>query len=194
MLGLGDNTLTSILIKQLYLDDTNPTLTETVVSELADIETLTVGAEATVIIKLTFEDKIEIKHNQTEVKYYADSYKQNINANQNIEFNINDVQVNEYGEAVIRLGLGREHGKTLIPEISINGQPMTVSEDYRGYDQYFDGAGRLQFFGVIEIPVANEFIKSNNHVVVSFTDDGGFVTSLAMQYFAHTKQLARNSQ
>ncbi|MCL1065639.1 hypothetical protein L2735_02285 [Shewanella olleyana] len=194
LLGLGDNTPSEILVKQLYLDEQTPMLSETNVSDIAFIDSLEIAAEATVIIKLSYDNDIELNHTQIETKYYADKYKQPITANNTLNFSINDVVIAENGEAVLRLGLGREHGKSLTPNVMINSQPVEVTADYRGYDQYHKGEGRLQFFGVIELSISNQFIQTDNTIELTFDDDGGFVTSLSMQYFQHSKQLTRNNQ
>lgn len=52
-----------------------------------------------------------------EVKYYATDYLKEIAAGKELVFNINNVKKTEYGEAVIRLGLGRNHGLSLLPEL-----------------------------------------------------------------------------
>ncbi|MFS1423083.1 agarase [Shewanella sp. 10N.286.48.B5] len=191
LLGFDETSISAISIKQLSHDNQTPVLTETEPQLLADIASLTIGAEATAIIKLSFNKLITQGHSQNETKYYADIYKQSIVADSPLTFNLNNVVIAENGEATLRIGLGREHGKSLQPTVSVNGNPVVINTDYRGYDQYANGDGRLQFFGLIEIPINNSYVNQNNQVEITFGDDGGFVTSVSMQYFEQSKQLIR---
>ena len=88
---------------------------------------------------------------------------------------------------ILRIGLGRDHGKSLQPKVTINGTEITVPTDFRGYDQ----KTRDSFFGVIEIPFDYSLLQANNQVVVQFADAGGYVTSTSMQVFAQSTQIVR---
>ncbi|XPF95447.1 hypothetical protein ACM9HF_05375 [Colwellia sp. RE-S-Sl-9] len=92
-----------------------------------------------------------------------------------------------YGEAVIRLGVGRAHNKSLTPVVKINGAEVAVIEDIRGHDL----KTRPEFFGVLEIPVSYDLLKENNTITVNFPDTGGNVSSVTMQVFNMTDEAAR---
>mgnify|MGYP003388387038 CR=1 FL=1 len=151
----------------------------------------TVNANATTIIKVTYASDITIDEENIEQKYYANKMKQTITANQDQTFTINNVQVTaDNGEAILRLGLGREHGSSLTPTLTINDTVVEVPADFRGYDQ----ASRDSFFGVIEIPVPYELLQANNTIKVRFGDTGGMLTSLSMQVFETSIKLTRFAQ
>jgi len=150
----------------------------------------TIGAEGTMILEYTFAESIEIDQTSNEVKYYATDYYQPIQANTPLVFEINDVQTNSNGEAVLRLGLGRDHGKSLTPVVLVNGTQVAVPVDYRGDEQ----VDRETFFGVIEIDVPNELLQTNNTISITFPDAGGHVSSLALQTFGFSGDVKRSPE
>ncbi len=76
-----------------------------------------------------------------------------------------------------RLGIGRDHGKSLQPVVTIGGQTLKVPPKYKGPDQ----KDRGRFFGVLEIPVSGELIKSDNKFSISFPEEGCHVSSVALE-------------
>ena len=114
-----------------------------------------------------------------EVKYYATDYLKEIAAGKELVFNINNVKKTEYGEAVIRLGLGRNHGLSLLPELLVNGKKVDIPDNFRGDAQ----KDRASFFGVIEVPVDYSILKGNNTISLKFPDNGGHVSTVTMQIF-----------
>lgn len=173
----ANSNLSSILKRHLTLSGNTPVLDEeTVTSLIASVE---LGAESTMILEYTFDNTINIDKTSDEKKYYATSYLKPINADQDITFNINDISKGTYGEAMLRIGVGREHSKSLHPTIKINNQDIPVPTDWRGYDQ----AQRERFFGVLEIPVSYDLLQTNNAISIKFDDDGGHISSVSMQVF-----------
>ncbi|WP_043317022.1 hypothetical protein [Microbulbifer sp. HZ11] len=192
-LGVDGNSLQSVTIKELhYGSDGKPVLDESNATELPQMYTL--KPEGTTILQLTYADAITIDGDATETKYYADKYKQAITANAKLQFAIDDVTVGDNGEAVLRLGVGRDHGKSLTPSVTVNGNVVTVPEDYQGYDQYYGGKGRAQYFGVLEIPVDLSFLSEDNDIEIVFEDDGGFVSTATLQVFNTTEPLKRGAR
>ncbi|WP_105101538.1 agarase [Microbulbifer pacificus] len=192
-LGTDGNSLQSVTLKELYYDaDGKPVLDISDSTELPQMYTL--QSEATTILQLTYTNPITIDGDGTETKYYADTYKQPITADAKLQFAINDVVVGDAGEAVLRLGIGREHGKSLTPSVTVNGNALTVPEDYQGYDQYYGGKGRAQFFGVLEIPVDLEYLNEDNTVEIVFEDEGGFVSTATLQVFNTSSALVRGAR
>ena len=98
------------------------------------------------------------------------------------------------GEAILRLGIGRDHGKSLQPTVKINGINLVVPTDFRGYDQIKGKqfTGRDNYFGVIEIPVPLSALQATNSITVEFSDDGGFVSTAALQVFTSTAAINRS--
>lgn len=142
------------------------------------------------ILEYTFADNVPINKTSKEVKYYATEYNKTIQASSPIQFQINDVQVPESGEAVLRLGLGREHGKTLRPKVLVNGTEVVVPANFRGDDQ----KDRDVFFGVIEIDVPVNILQSNNTIAITFPESGGHVSSVAMQVFTFNGDVERSDK
>lgn len=184
---LGINQIpTTIKIKHLYLQGGKggiPVLDESNVSSInSDLE---IGAEATYIIAYTFPENIEINKLSEENKYYSDIYFQPIATNNPMTFHINNVKKGTYGEAVLRIGLGRAFGKSLKPTVKVNGTVVDVPTNYRGDDQ----KDRDSFFGMLEIPVSNHILQQNNEVVITFSDAGGYVSSVTMRSYVFSDDI-----
>ncbi|WP_370978720.1 carbohydrate-binding protein [Agaribacterium sp. ZY112] len=194
-LGLNSNNIRSVDIKHMVYDERDYAVIDTArYTELP--ATLTLGSESTMVLKIAFDQTVQLTELSEESKYYATSYKKPVVANQNISFDINNVSLAASGEAVLRLGVGRDHGLSLMPQVLINGTPLDVPEDFRGYDQKQGPTrpGRENFFGVIEIPVEYAALKQDNRVTITFPDNGGFVTTAALQVFNVTRELNRTGR
>lgn len=173
-----DSSITNILKRHLTLSSNNVVIEEETFS--SSISTVQLGAGSTMILEYTFANSLTIDETSTEEKYYADSCLQPIVASQPILFAVNNVVKSDtYGEAVLRLGLGRDHGKSLKPIVKVNNTEVVVPDDWRGYDQ----ADKGRFFGTIEIPVSYDLLTTNNTVSVEFPDSSGHVSSVIMQVF-----------
>ncbi|GAA79963.1 agarase [Pseudoalteromonas sp. BSi20495] len=190
VLGKGSNNVTGVNIKHLYpnaqgkpvLDNSNrTTLPSSVV----------LGSESTMIIKVSHQKNVVINNINQETKHYASAVVKNIAANATQFFTINNVDKGANGEATLRLGVGRPHGKSLTPVVTVNGNRVAIPTDFRGYDQKNGGLGRERFFGVIEIPVPYNNIKKTNNIEVTFPDSGGAVSSLTLQNFKMSKHITR---
>jgi agarase len=184
-----DNTqIESITVKHLYFDETTKAAILDKSTLANDVKSYTVDTESTAIIKITYANDVTIDQTSLETKYYSDKHLQPITANNNINFNINNVDATStHGEAVIRIGVGREHSKSLNPAVTINGKTVSVIEDIRGHDL----KTRPEFFGVLEVPVSYDLLESDNVISVTFPDSGGNVSSVTMQVFNMTDQAAR---
>ncbi len=142
-------------------------------------EDFSIAPEGTYVIKYTFSSDITIDKTSEETKYYADTYLKQISSNSAITFNIDDVALNEFGEAVLRIGVGRDHGKAIRPTVDINGKAISVPTNHRGGPQ----TDRDNFFGVLEIPVSFEDLQEDNEITLTFPDAGGYVSTVTMQVF-----------
>ncbi|TXG34846.1 agarase [Seonamhaeicola maritimus] len=165
--------------EKVFLDE------ETLKESIQDVK---LGAESTMIIEYTFKEAIAIDNNSDETKYYADNYYKPIHQNQKRYFNINQITKAGFGEAILRLGAGREHGKSLKPSITINGVNIVVPDNWRGYDQ----ADRSSFFGVLEIPIPYHLITEQNNIIeIEFPDSGGHISSVCLQVFNFNSPITR---
>lgn len=169
--------ISSITQKHLTLINQKPELIEK--SLAITTNSVVLGAEATMILEYTFDNPINIDETNDETKYFATSYFKPIIKDQPSSFDIESITKSNYGEATLRIGIGRDHGKNLTPKVKFNGTDIIVPADWRGYDQ----ADKDRFFGVIEIPVPYNLLKENNTVDVTFSDNGGHVSSVILQVF-----------
>ena len=110
---------------------------------------------------------------------------QPITAASPITFNINGVSKSTFGEAVLRVSIGRDHGRVLKPVVKVNGAQIIVPDDWRGYDQ----ADKNRFFGTLEMDVPYSLINTNNTVSVEFPDTGGHVSSAILQVFSFSNNI-----
>ncbi|WP_111977338.1 Ig-like domain-containing protein [Algibacillus agarilyticus] len=94
----------------------------------------------------------------------------------NLHYHLNG-KSSDNNTAMLRMGIGRKHEKSKAPALLVNGNPVTVPNDWAGYDQ----AARSDFFGSIEIPVPAEYLQTNNVVSVTFPDSDGRVSSMILE-------------
>lgn len=169
----------SIEVRHLYLKGGKDGVPMLDVYDAKSLDHFTLETEATCVICYNFDRKVKINETMEEVKYYATDYLKEIAAGKELVFNINNVKKTEYGEAVIRLGLGRNHGLSLLPELLVNGKKVDIPDNFRGDVQ----KDRASFFGVIEVPVDYSILKGNNTISLKFPDNGGHVSTVTMQIF-----------
>ncbi len=187
--GTAKNPLTKITMQQLYGDENDlPVLDTTYFTE--NLDKITVKNQATVLLKYEFENPLVIDQENSETSYFADKYLQPIKSGEKQTYTFIGVTVGNQGEAILRLGLGRDHGKSLKPSFTMNGTNVPVPDDWRGYDQLT----RDSFFGVIEIPVPHELLMVNNTVELTFGDAGGHVSSLGLQVFNFSTAIDRSKK
>ncbi len=186
--GQDSRQIRSVTLKHLFFNGTIPSLDTVVYSDAPP--RVEIGAEATMVLKYSFGegDTLDTPETSTEVKYYADSYLKPILAGTSNIFKINHVSTGTYGEALLRVGLGRDHGQTLQPQIRFNDSMLVVPDDFRGDAQ----SSRNRFFGVIEVPVPYHLLKDQNSVTIEFSDSGGHISSVALQVFNFTRDVQRS--
>jgi agarase len=181
----SENTLESVKIKHLHLAGNAAEMEETITTDIPN--SIEIAPEGTLILEYTYSTDIELAETSNEIKHYASEYYKPIVGKQTLFFDINDVETGEFGEATLRLGIGRIHGKEIYPELTINGTPVNYDKNYRGDDQ----SDRPSFFGVLEIDVPYNLIQKNNNLSVKFPDSGGYVSSVAMQVYKFSRELKR---
>lgn len=186
LLGEDENTIESVIIKHCFANtDGEPVIETTVVDHITQFE---LEKEATVIFEITYNHEIEISETLEEQKLYANKYFQPISSASVLSFEVNGLKKAENGEAILRLGLGRNHNLSLKPTIQFNGKVVPIAKDWKGYDQ----KNRDSFFGVIEIPIPYDLIAEKNTVNLKFADNGGYVTSMAIQNYQFSAPIKRD--
>lgn len=190
LIGGNDNIVESIMVKHLYAVDDVPVLDTTYYNNA--ISSITLGSQATMILEYEFAEEVTIDQTTEEKTYWADRYKREILVGKTNTFTFENVTLADNGEAVLRLGMGREHGSDLNPSVEVNGTALEIPRvrDWRGYDQ----KTRDSYFGVIEIEVPyNLLVEGENVVKVSVIDGdkGGFNTSVGLQVFNFSRPVPR---
>lgn len=133
----------------------------------------------TAVIKYTLKNKIKFNSKAEQIKYFSKDYLKDIKPNQVVKFDFQGVKSGN-GNAILRLSVGREHGKLIIPSaLLINGKKVEITKDViPGYDQN----NRKMFFGTMEIPFDISILKNgSNSVEVSYSDNGGQISSAILQ-------------
>jgi hypothetical protein len=178
--------ISSVEVRHLYLKGQEPALeTQNTGTPPATVE---LGAEGTMILTYLLSAPLPLSNRSEETKYYADNYNKTINASEKNTFNFKDVKIDPNHEAMLRIGVGRNHGLSLKPTVLLNGSPLDVPEEYRGDDQ----KDRLNFFGVLEMPIPTNLLKAGrNTVEVTFSDGGGRISSVSMRVFNFTREVRR---
>ncbi|WP_170148040.1 T9SS type A sorting domain-containing protein [Marinoscillum furvescens] len=146
---------------------------------------LEIAPEGSYVLVFTYPSEINIDEEVVESKYYADTYLKEIAAEDPIAFKIDQVELAAHGEAVLRVGVGRDHGRSLKPTITVNGTRVAVPDNFRGLGQ----EDRANFFGVLEIPIPYSVLQAHNTVEVTFPDAGGHVSTVTMQVFNFSAEL-----
>ncbi|MEM9985223.1 MAG: Ig-like domain-containing protein, partial [Bacteroidota bacterium] len=183
-----------LLVRRLYLGDSHPQVDQnapiydTLTYEANVPNELILKPEATYVLEYTYPSSLVVDQVSQEVKHYAETYYQSIEAATPDTFQIKGVDKQAFGEATLRIGLGREHGKSLRPQVWVNDSLVGVPYDFRGDDQ----RQRETYFGVVEVNVPYDLLQVDNEVRLSFDDDGGFVSSLALQSYAFTQPISRS--
>ncbi|OHX63896.1 T9SS type A sorting domain-containing protein [Flammeovirga pacifica] len=186
IIGTENHPISSVEIRHLYAINDIPQIDNRKVTEAP--ETVTVGSEGTLILAYTFQDEVSIDQTSIESKYYATTYYQEISAGTPLNFSIPNVEVEEEGEAVLRIGIGRDHEKSLFPKIKINGTELNYPNNYRGDDQ----KDKDRFFGVLEVPVPYELLEANNEVSVEFSDQSGHISSVSLRVYNFSRAIERS--
>ncbi|MEM7108936.1 MAG: Ig-like domain-containing protein, partial [Bacteroidota bacterium] len=188
--GLGSNGISGVSVRNLYFDTASDVVRLDVDEESFNAEnTYELLPEATMVFEYTLNDAMVIDQTSEETKYYATTYLQPITADQEINFALEDVTLGNEGEAVLRIGVGRDLGQSLDPLVTVNGQTLVDPVEYRGDNQ----EERPRFFGVLEVNVPYNTLEESNTVTVTFPDNGGHVSSLALQVFNFSRPVIRTA-
>lgn len=192
----NDLIVQNLMIKHFHLDnkkkiyDENVGKIDTINLTAGSIpEILLLDEYGTMVLEYTFSSEIAVDEAMLEDKYYATEYFKPISPKTPMSFQINNVLVPNRGEAVLRIGMGREHGTSLRPKVMINGTEVLVPADFRGDNQ----KDREVYFGVIEVEVPVDLLSKNNTIELTFPDGKGHISSLAMQVFNFKGNINRSA-
>ncbi len=182
MVGLSNNNLADIELRRLYIDQQGtPQLGIESVTQIPDV--IAMPARSSMLVVVEFNEAVDSTVTLDEKHHYSPTMTQSIFANQVIDIPFNSISTSNNGWAVLRLGVARDHDKTLQPVVTLNGQTLDVPTDYRGYDQFHNGLGRENFYGVLEIPVPITSLSEESNFAVSFPDVGGTLASATLAVF-----------
>ena len=144
--------------------------------KLADLpEQFSLQANETVVLAFELNKSPKINGSIHNKRYYSNKYLIPIKNREPLTFNFNNVDFTD-GKASLSMSLGRKHDVSKRPLVSVNGKAVMIPLNWKGYDQ----KNRRVFFGTIEIPVPQKFIKKENEVKITFPDDGGYLSSLIL--------------
>ncbi|NME70763.1 T9SS type A sorting domain-containing protein [Flammeovirga aprica] len=183
---LSNYPVENIMVKHAY--ETNLLTQLDTTNHTEHLDEVTLGSEATMILEYTFANTFDINETKKEQDFYATSYLQEIKANTNIHFSINNVTKTEHGEAILKIGLGRDLDKSLSPTLTVNDTTIPFPKDWKGNEQPY----RDRFFGVIEVPVPYDLLKENNNITLNFNDAGGHVTTMILKTFDLSTSVKRS--
>ncbi|NLR94288.1 T9SS type A sorting domain-containing protein [Flammeovirga agarivorans] len=179
--------ISDLMVKHAYENNLITQLDTTYYTE--HVSEVTIGSEGTMILEYTFTDDVTIDEMKKEQLFYADTYLQPITANKEVSFQINKVHIDKNGEAILRIGLGRDLGKSLTPKVKVNGKQIQVPNNWKGNHQ----ENRDRFFGVIEVPVEYDHLSENNTITVSFDDDGGHISTMILKTYELSVPVQRST-
>ncbi|WP_139263293.1 hypothetical protein [Flammeovirga pacifica] len=180
----GDQDFKNIMVKRIktYVNKMPKMVKKTLKSAPSSMD---IEYGETIVLTYNYNHKIETPQKEYRTKYYASEYLKPIKSNKKNSFEFASVTAGTKGNVTLRLGIGRDKGKSLQPIVLLNGQQVKLPNDsVRGYDQH----NRKKFFGVLEIPVPHSLIKNGkNEVSVTFQDEGGHISSMILQVISDKK-------
>jgi hypothetical protein len=166
----------SVKIRRLYLENDTPILTEKTTDK--NILNLKIAKKETIVLEIDFQKKVAESKPFIVKKIYSEEYLKPILQNTVNEFHINKVPKN-CTNAVLRLGVARAIGLSLQPLVKVNGHKIEVPTNWKGYDQ--KPRKKEGFFGLIEMEIPVEFLKTENKVEIIFNEKNGTLSSACLQ-------------
>ena len=139
-------------------------------------DTFVLDNYGTAVLKFEYAKNIEPQSEALERTHYADTYLRPIEAGEPSTFRFTNV-ADSAASFELRIGLGREHGLSLRPEVRVNDSKIDVPSNWRGDDQ----RQRDTFFGLLEIPVPEGLVKKDNTIEIVFGDTGGHVSTVTLR-------------
>lgn len=185
--GMTSANVESVKIKHLYLNGSAPKLQVDNISR--DNNEFDLAPEATIIAEFDYNSDIVIDELSEEHKYYATEYLKPIVKDVANSFSIPNVTVNNIGETILRIAVGRDLSLSLAPSVTFNGSLLQSEAQISGDIENVRGS----FFGVLEIPVPNSLLSNVNTIGVTFPDDGGHIASVNMKAFNFSKDIRPTS-
>ncbi len=195
----GDITdIASVRMKHLFLNGNMPTLSDEVLT--AAPATVTLGAEATMILAYKHNSPVSIDETSKEFKYMgepltsSEPYRVTVSES-TMTAQVNGVSVPQKGEAMLRLcgkffweHITREDDRN---EVTINGFPLEIDTDWRG--EYRPESQIQVMFGVLEIPVPIEYLSTNNIITSKFLNENTY-TNVSLQVWDMSVEPGRSDK
>ncbi|GAB1855787.1 hypothetical protein MHTCC0001_06210 [Flavobacteriaceae bacterium MHTCC 0001] len=194
-----DNNITSTKIKYLYLNGKWGDHSAVPAYEVTETSTppsvIQLAADATMIIKVTFENDVNISETSEEKKFYSEPLDpaEPYRAAGDVIGMINNVVVPSKGEAMLRI-TGRWNNNSIVQDrtssvIQINGHDLEFNSDWRGIQSH------TSWFGVLEINVPLEYLQTNNTVNFAHSAaPGGETVIMSLQVFDMSKDPGRTNE
>ncbi len=182
----GDITdVESVRVKHLFLNGDTPTLSDEVLATAP--ASVTLGAEATMILAYKHTKAVDIDETSKESKYMgepltaSEPYRVTV-SDGTMTAQVNGVKVPQKGEAMLRLcgkffwnHISEQDDRN---EVTINGFPLEIDNDWRG--EYRPESKIKVMFGVLEIPVPIEYLSENNVITSKFLNKNTY-TNVSLQ-------------
>ncbi|TSE06472.1 MULTISPECIES: T9SS type A sorting domain-containing protein [Aquimarina] len=172
-----------VRVKSLKIyDNANPVYTDIEIEKIPN--TIVLIPNETVVLEYTFGTTLVFSNAIRSTNYYSDKHLQKIEANTEISFAYNGVNIGS-GYATLKMAIGRKHNKSKSPIVKINGIEVHVPSNWKGYDQ----KNRDDFFGTIDVPFPMGLLKVDNTITVNFPDSGGRVSSMILEVEKYDKDV-----
>jgi hypothetical protein len=172
--GLEELVVDKVALRTLRTNESIPVLQQRTLAALPSELTLAPGESAILLIDVLAAPAATSTEHVT--RHYAESYLQDIEADKPVTFQFRDLPTGT-GRAVLRLGIGRDHGLSLSPVVTLGGERYQAIADLIGDGQ----RARPRFFGVVEIPLPRAALTPTAELQVVFPDTGGKVASAVLQ-------------
>lgn len=173
--GLNNLATKAVKLRTLAVHEKQPSVKERSLNGIPEEIDLSPGMGAILFIDL--EEPVITRFKVEEYRAYATDYLKDIVADEPIHFTFVDTPTGP-GSAILRLSPGRELGKAVLPDsIKLNDHTLKLPDNWAGDDQ----AGRSNFFGMIEVLVPMDYLKSVNDIEIVYHDTGGKVACVVLQ-------------
>lgn len=167
----------TIELKRMFVPKQEAVIyTKTRISELP--ETLILNPHETIIIRINYAQKLDPEILVKTQNFYSENFLLPIVADEQLEFSIPASGINQLSTGTLRVSFAREHNLSKKPRLAVNGHEIDFPNDWLGDDQKNKKGG---FFGSVAVPVSKGILDEENHVSLTFPDDGGRVSTVVLE-------------
>ncbi len=173
---VAGNKIKRATMRRLYQDDGIPQLSERdCIKEIS--KPIALQRSETAIIKLEYTKKVEQSATINSKRFYASSYLKPIEAGKVLEFDL-QIKKGSIERSTLKVAVARPLALKLNAEILVNGVKYPFPTDWKGYSQ--SNRTKEGFFGTVDIPLDVKSLKENNKISITFPEDGGTLSTVAM--------------